>query len=153
MTLGLLLKERMSGWLQLDRQGRQQPFAFQIRAFTTRIFSISAPRYFRGTVNLDGQDFPCEGELTIHPSGPHYWLTFSHPALGRLRVEGKKQYGRNGLLASLITCPMTVYRNQQAIGQAEVAYRESMLAFPFTALRLVDEQQAYQQDHGIGSSR
>ena len=153
MTLGLLLKERMSGWLQLDRQGRQQPFAFQIRAFTTRIFSISAPRYFRGTVNLDGQDFPCEGELTIHPSGPHYWLTFSHPALGRLRVEGKKQYGRNGLLASLITCPMTVYRNQQAIGQAEVAYRESMLAFPFTALRLVDEQQAYQQDHGVSSSR
>ena len=153
MTLGLLLKERMSGWLRLDDPGHQQPFAFQIRAFTTRIFSVSAPRYFRGTVTLDGQDFPCEGELTIHPSGPHYWLTFSHPALGRLRVEGKKQYGRNGLLASLITCPMTVYRNQQAIGQAEVAYRESMLAFPFTALRLVDEQQAYQQDHGIGSSR
>ena len=138
MTLGLLLKERMSGWLQLDSQGRQQPFAFQIRAFTTRIFSISAPRYFRGTVNLDGQDFPCEGELTIHLNGPHYWLTFSHPELGQLRVEGKKQYGRNGLLASLITCPMTVYRNQQAIGQAEVAYRESMLAFPFTALRLVE---------------
>ena len=153
MTLGLLLKERMSGWLRLDDPGHQQPFAFQIRAFTTRIFSVSAPRYFRGTVTLDGQDFPCEGELTIHLSGPHYWLTFSHPALGRLRVEGKKQYGRNGLLASLITCPMTVYRNQQAIGQAEVAYRESMLAFPFTALRLVDEQQAYQQDHGIGSSR
>ena len=153
MTLGLLLKERMSGWLRLDTQGRQQPFAFQIRAFTTRIFSVSTPRYFRGTVTLDGQEFPCEGELTIHLSGPHYWLTFSHPALGRLRVEGKKQYGRNGLLASLITCPMTVYRNQQAIGQAEVAYRESMLAFPFTALRLVDEQQAYQQDHGIGSSR
>lgn len=153
MTLGLLLKERMSGWLQLDSQGRQHPFAFQIRAFTTRIFSISAPRYFRGTVNLDGQDFPCEGELTIHLNGPHYWLTFSHPELGQLRVEGKKQYGRNGLLASLITCPMTVYRTRQAIGQAEVAYRESMLAFPFTALRLVDEQQAYQQDHGVGSSR
>ena len=48
---------------------------------------------------------------------------------------------------------MTVYRTRQAIGQAEVAYRESMLAFPFTALRLVDEQQAYQQDHGVGSSR
>ena len=153
MTLGLLLKERMSGWLQLDRQGRQQPFAFQIRAFTTRIFSISAPRYFRGTVNLDGEDFACEGELTIHLNGPHYWLTFNHPEQGMLRVEGKKQYGRNGLLASLITCPMTVYRNQQAIGQAEVAYRESMLAFPFTALRLVDEQQAYQQDHSVSSPR
>lgn len=153
MTLGLLLKERMSGWLQLDSQSRQQPFAFQIRAFTTRIFSVSAPRYFRGTVSLDGQDFPCEGELTIHLNGPHYWLTFNHPELGQLRVEGKKQYGLNGLLASLITCPMTVCRNQQTIGQAEVAYRESMLAFPFTALRLVDEQQAYQQDQGVGSSR
>ncbi len=153
MTLGLLLKERMSGWLQLNSQDRQQPFAFQIRAFTTRIFSVSAPRYFRGTVSLDGQDYSCEGELTIHLNGPHYWLTFNHPEQGVLRVEGKKQYGRNGLLASLITCPMTVYRNQQAIGQAEVAYRESMLAFPFTALRLVDEQQAYQQDHSVSSPR
>ena len=153
MTLGLLLKERMSGWLQLNSQDHQQPFAFQIRAFTTRIFSVSAPRYFRGTVNLDGEDFACEGELTIHLNGPHYWLTFNHPEQGVLRVEGKKQYGRNGLLASLITCPMTIYRNQQAIGQAEVAYRESMLAFPFTALRLVDEQQAYQQDHSVSSPR
>ena len=153
MTLGLLLKERMSGWLQLESQGYQQPFAFQIRAFTTRIFSVSAPRYFRGTVSLDGQEYSCEGELTIHLNGPHYWLTFNHPEQGVLRVEGKKQYGRNGLLASLITCPMTVYRNQQAIGQAEVAYRESMLAFPFTALRLVDEQQAYQQDHSVSSPR
>ena len=153
MTLGLLLKERMSGWLQLNSQDRQQPFASQIRAFTTRIFSVSAPRYFRGTVSLDGQEYSCEGELTIHLNGPHYWLTFNHPEQGVLRVEGKKQYGRNGLLASLITCPMTVYRNQQAIGQAEVAYRESMLAFPFTALRLVDEQQAYQQDHSVSSPR
>jgi hypothetical protein len=30
------------------------------------------------------------------------------------------------------------------VGKARVAYRDSMLAFPFKALRLVDERHAYQ---------
>ena len=143
MTLGLLLQEQMTGWLKLHNESRERSFAFQIRAFTTRIFSLSAPRYFRGEVTLDGQPFSCEGELTIQLSGPHYWLTFTHPTLGLVRVEGKKQYGRNGLLTSLVTCPMTVYCQREAIGRAEVAYRDSMVTFPFKALRLVDEQHAY----------
>ncbi len=142
MNLGLLLKERMSGWFQLDGEAKQ-PFAFEIRAFTTRVFSLSAPRYFQGTVTLDDQQYPCEGELTIQLSGPHYWLTFAHPTLGRLRVEGKKHYGRNGLIASLITCPLVISRDHQRLGQAEVAYRDSMVAFPFRALRLVAEDKAY----------
>ena len=50
MTLGLLLKERMSGWLQLDSQGHQQPFAFQIRAFTTRISASCAWKARSSTV-------------------------------------------------------------------------------------------------------
>lgn len=142
MSLGLLLKERMSGWLQLDGEAKQD-FAFAIRAFTTDILSLSAPRYFQGTVTLGQYSLPCEGELTIKLSGPHYWLTFKHPTLGRVRVEGKKHYGRNGLLASLITCPLTVSRDRQTIGKAEVVYRDSMVAFPFKALRLIREDKAY----------
>ncbi|MED5388478.1 MAG: hypothetical protein VX793_06475 [Pseudomonadota bacterium] len=153
MTVGLLLQERMSGWLKFNTESQQHEFAFQIRAFTTRLFSLSTPRYFLGEVTLDNRRLPCEGELTLHLSGPHYWLTVTHPERGLLRVEGKKHYGRNGLLASLVTCPMTVYQDQQTIGQAEVAYRDSMLAFPFKALRLVDEAHAYQPRRAPNSPR
>jgi hypothetical protein len=143
MTTGLLLCETMSGDLTLDRDGVVRPFAFSIRAFTTKIFSLSTPRYFRGTVTLEGRDYACRGELTIHLSGPHYWLEFSHPELGMLRAEGQKEYGKNGLIRSLITCPLVISSNGKAIGTAEVAYRDSMLAFPFKALRLVDEEKAF----------
>lgn len=143
MPKGLVLKETMSGWLQWDNDNRRQDFAFSIRAFTARLFSLSAPRYFKGTVTLDGQSFSCHGELTLQLSGPHYWLRFQHPEHGLLHVEGRKRYGRNGLLASLVTCPLTVYQGRQAVARAEVAYRDSKLAFPFKALRLVDESRAY----------
>ena len=142
MSLGVLLKERMSGWLQLDGEP-SQPFAFEIRAFTTKVFRLTAPRYFQGTVSLGDLTLPCEGELTILLSGPHYWLTFDHPNAGRIRVEGKKHYGRNGLIASLVTCKMTLSRDRTPIGKAEVAYRENILAFPLRALRLVSEEKAY----------
>lgn len=61
MTLGLLLKERMSGWLRLDDPGHQQPFAFQIRAFTTRIFSVSAPVTFAAPLPWTGRTSPAKG--------------------------------------------------------------------------------------------
>lgn len=143
MAIGVLLKETMSGWLQLNEDEQPRDFAFSIRAFTTAIFRLSAPRYFKGTVLLDGEALPCHGELTIHLSGPAYWLEFRHPELGHLRVEGKKNYGHNGLLHSLVHCPMKVYRSGEALGVAEVSYRGSMLAFPFTAVRLVAEEKAY----------
>ncbi|WP_194856569.1 hypothetical protein [Alloalcanivorax venustensis] len=144
MTLGLLLKESMSGWLALDSDGVERPFSFTIRAFTTRIFSLGAPRYFRGTARLGDHQCPCEGELRIRLSGPHYWLHFRHPELGELYAEGQKQYGQGGWIQSLITCPLTVYQADRPVGKARVAYRDSMLAFPFKALRLVDERHAYQ---------
>jgi hypothetical protein len=40
---------------------------------------------------------------------------------------------------------MVVKRDNQEIGLAEVAYRDSMLAFPFQAIRFVAEENAY--DH------
>ena len=67
-----------------------------------------------------------------------------HPELGELYAEGQKQYGQGGWIQSLITCPLTVYQADRPVGKARVAYRDSMLAFPFKALRLVDERHAYQ---------
>ena len=136
MTTALIIRETMSGWLKLDADGREQDFAFSIRAVGEKLFALTAPRPFTGTVTLDGRDYPCEGEMTIRLTGPHYWLDFTHDEMGPLRVEGQKTYGKNGLLQSLITCPLTVYRHGEPIGVAEVTYREPMLAFPFTALRL-----------------
>lgn len=143
MALGIVLKETMSGWLKLDEDGRERDFSFSLQAFTPKIFRMSAPRSFRGIARVDGDEFPCHGELTLHASGPHYWLEFKYPGLGLLHVEGKKQYGKNGLLRSLVTCPMVVQVNGERIGEAEVAYRDSMLAFPFKALRVVREENAY----------
>ncbi len=145
MAKGLVIRETMSGWLRLDGEEKQREFAFSIRAFTSRMFSFSAPREFRGTAMLDGIECPCRGELTLQLKGPHYWLEFDHPELGRLFIEGSKKYtlGGEGLLHSLVTCPMQVYRDDEFAGVAEVAYRDSMLAFPFTALRLADEREAF----------
>lgn len=145
MTIGLVLEETMSGWMRLDEKGRELSFAFSIRAFTPRIFSLSTPRAFRGEATLEGQTFNCEGELTLYTSGPHYWLDFTHPELGRLHVEGKKTYGKNGLIRSLITCPMEVFKGGARIGEAEVAYRDSLITFPFKALKLVKEEHAFGQ--------
>lgn len=143
MTTGILIKETMSGWMRLNEAAEAKDFAFSIRAFTPHIFRLSAPRFFRGIATLEGAQFPCRGELTLFLSGPAYWLELLHPELGALRFEGKKQYGKNGLIHSLITCPMVVKSEGQLIGSAEVAYRDSMLAFLFTAIRLVDEKDAW----------
>lgn len=136
MSTALIIRETMSGWLKLDADGVEQSFAFSIRAVGERLFALTAPRPFTGVVTLGEARFPCEGEMTIRLTGPHYWLDFTHPELGPLRVEGHKTYGRNGLLRSLITCPLTVYRDGAPIGAAEVTYREPMLSFPLRALRL-----------------
>ena len=149
MSVGLQLNETMSGWLLLDGDDIEHSFAFSIQAFTTRIFSLSAPRVFRGTVDIDGQQCECHGELTIFVSGPHYWLEFDHPTLGSLRAEGKKTYGKGGWVQSLITCPMTIYRSGKPAGTAEVAYRDSMVSFPFKALRLVREENAFSQSGAL----
>lgn len=145
MTIGIVLEETMSGWLELD--GARKPFSFTIRAFTPHIFSLSAPREFRGVATLDGLDMAATGVLTIQVSGPRYEVEFAHPKLGALRASGEKTYSANPakLVASLITCPLTVYRNGKPAGSAEVMYRDSMLAFPFKAVRLVSEDKAFGQ--------
>lgn len=148
MTMGLQIRETMSGWLQLDNMASQQSFAFSLRAFTPKIFSFTVPRPFHGTVQLAGGEYPCEGELTLFPGGPHYWLEFDHPELGRLHIEGRKTYRLKQLAHSMTTCPLDVFQESRKIGRAEVAYQDSMLAFPFTALRLVREENAFSDSPG-----
>lgn len=144
MSIGVLIKESMSGWMRLNERDTALAFSFSIRAFTRELFRFSAPRFFRGTVTLDHRSYPCHGELTLQVHGPAYWLEFEHPELGMLRVQGKKRYGENGLIRSLITCPMHVLRGNETIGLAEVSYQDSIALFPFKAIRLVNEEQAYQ---------
>jgi len=148
MATGLLLSETMSGDMTLNADGVALAFAFSIHAFSKKIFNISTPRYFHGTVTLEENDYPCHGELTIRGSGPHYWLEFNHPQLGTVRAEGQKTYSLKGLLRSLTTCPLVISTEGKEIGTAVVAYRDSMLTFPFKALRLVDEQNAFDQVGG-----
>lgn len=145
MSLGIVLEETMSGWLQLDGEHSGQPFAFTIRAFTTQIFSLSAPREFRGIAQLGNRDIPVTGVLTIRVTGPRYELDMDHPTLGRVHIAGEKTYSANPAktVASLITCPLTVYKDGKAVGSAEVVYRDSMVAFPFKAVRLVSEEKAF----------
>lgn len=145
MTTGVALSETMHGWMQLYGEQQSREFAFSLRAFTARIFRLSVPRSFRGRVRLDGVETHCQGELTLKPAGPHYWLDFEHPELGQLHVAGRKRYSLRHLQYSLTTCPMTVYRGGEPVGTAEVRYQDSMLAFPFKALRLTRSDNAFGQ--------
>lgn len=143
MAIGVVLNETMSGSASID--GTQMPFAFSISAFTTELLNIKATRQFHGEVTLGRHSLPCHGELTIYITGPHYWLEFQHPDLGLVRAEGKKTYGKGGLIYSLTTCPMIVTANNKKIGDATVAYRENILAFPFSAIRLSKREKAFKR--------
>lgn len=143
MTIGMVIEETMSGWLELDNDAAPRDFSFSIRAFTDRPLALTAPRDFRGRVRLDGVEAPVAGTLTIHPTGPAYELVFDHPELGTLYLSGRKTYDLRKLKVSMTTCPLKVYRDGKAIGSAEVAYRDSMLAFPFKAIRLARPADAF----------
>lgn len=145
MAIGIVLEETMSGWLQLNGEHAGHPFAFTIRAFTPHIFSLSAPREFRGVAQVAGKEVPVTGVLTIRTTGPRYELDFDHPTLGRVHAAGEKTYSANPskLVASLITCPLVIYKDGKPVGTAEVMYRDSMIAFPFKAVRFVSEDKAF----------
>ena len=145
MAVGIVLEETMSGWIQLEGEQTGRPLAFTIRAFTPHILSLSAPRVFHGVVQVAGKEVPTTGTLTIRVTGPRYELDFVHPVHGALHAEGEKTYSANPskLVASLITCPLTVFRDGKPFGTAEVMYRDSMIAFPFKAVRFVSEEKAF----------
>ena len=145
MTIGVVMRESMSGWIRIETEEGEHPFAFSIRAYTERIFSIGAPRRFRGIAEFGDyhRPVPVTGEVQIISSGPRYSLDLVHDELGPLHIEGKKQYGKNGLVRSLVTCPLEVYREGKQIGEAEVAYRDPIWRFFFRAFRLVKQENAF----------
>jgi hypothetical protein len=143
MSIGVVIEETMSGWLQLDDEARPRDFSFSIRAFSPRPWRLAAPREFRGRLRLDGVELPVTGTLTLRPGGPAYELDVRHPGLGELHLAGHKTYTLRRLRESMTTCPLTVFRAGEVIGRAEVSYRESPLTFLRKALRLATPATAF----------
>ena len=92
---------------------------------------------------LAGVEVPVTGTLTIRLTGPAYALDFVHPELGELHAAGHKTYALGNRVASMTTCPLMVFRDGAVVGHAEVAYRDSMLAFPFKAVKLASADKAF----------
>ncbi|OUS26530.1 hypothetical protein A9Q99_18375 [Gammaproteobacteria bacterium 45_16_T64] len=145
MTSSITLNETMSGWIQNNKDGKSEPFSFTITVFFANRLNPLAPQPFKGKVRFDERDYETlvEGELTLKPTGPRYDMDFSHPDLGLVRVAGEKTYSLANLPGSLVTCPLTVYQCGAVVGDAEVAYRDSMLEFPFKALGFTTQTAAF----------
>lgn len=140
----LTMNETMRGWLELNETRQEEPFEFTIKVRLGKGPRLLAPQPFSGTVKLADRQYQgrVEGELTFKVSGPRYELDFEFPGLGLVRAAGEKTYSINQLKESLITCPLTLYKDGEAIGYAEVKYEDSLVAFPFKALRLENDDDA-----------
>ena len=92
---------------------------------------------FGATSTIDSARAANPLELNFWLSGPRYEMKFHHPDLGLVELKGEKSYDLANLKESLTVCPLTVFQQGEAVGYAEVAYRDSILAFPLQSLRLV----------------
>ncbi|CBL47194.1 hypothetical protein HDN1F_36110 [gamma proteobacterium HdN1] len=144
--LSLVMKETMSGYIELNDLERREPFEFSIRIFFKNRLNPLAPQPFRGTFTLAGRRYTGEvsGMITLKLSGPRYALDLDFPGLGPVHMEGEKTYSLDGLVESLITCPLIVSRAGKILGFSEVAYRNSILCFPFQALRLARQETVWE---------
>lgn len=140
----LTMNETMKGWLELNSTGSPEPFEFTIKIALGKGSHLLGAQPFAGSVTLRDRKYEArtEGELTFQVTGPKYEMDFEFPELGLIRVAGEKTYSLEGLKESLITCPLTVYRNGEAIGYAEVRYEDPILTFPLKAFRLEKEESA-----------
>lgn len=143
MSIGMVLEESMSGWIKFDSQPEKTAFSFTIRAYSDNPLVLTAPREFRGIATIGDVSMPVQGTLTIRLTGPRYVLDLEHPEFGALHITGEKTYSFDGLIASLTTCPLTVCANNVVCGSAEVVYRDSMLFFPFKAIKFVGKSAAF----------
>lgn len=138
--LTLKLQETMRGWIELNAGHKQESLEFSIDVIFVNRSAPWEAQPFSGVLRLRDRDYetPVQGLLTLKLSGPRYELLFDHPDLGAIQLKGEKSYDLFNLRRSLTVCPLTVYQDGKAIGYAEVAYRDSMLAFPFRSLRLTN---------------
>lgn len=142
MSLQLVLKERMSGWIAFNPDSGLPPgrhsFVLNVDAVTSELLSFGAVRHCSGVVEFGAfhAPAPVRGELVLQLTGPSYDLHFSLEGIGELHVAGRKTYDVRNLVTSMTTLPLMVYRNGHVIGEAELVYRDSVVAFPLKALRL-----------------
>ncbi|MDP2228441.1 MAG: hypothetical protein Q8J78_13300 [Moraxellaceae bacterium] len=141
MALQLVLKERMSGWIEFQDdslpKGRHE-FVFDVDASTSAILNFGAVRECTGTVSFGHfhRPVPVEGELVLQLGGPSYDMQFTLDGIGSLHLAGRKTYDVRRLIPSMTTLPLLVYRQGRIVGEAELVYRDSVLTFPLKALRL-----------------
>jgi hypothetical protein len=142
MSLQLVLKENMSGWIafnpDLGLPAGRHSFVLSVDAATPELFRFGAIRHCSGCVELGAfhESVPVRGELVLQPTGPSYELYFTLEGIGELHVSGRKTYDVRRLITSMTTLPLVVYRNGQIIGEAELVYRDAILTFPVKSLRL-----------------
>lgn len=139
--LTLKLRETMSGWIELNADRKQEALEFSIDVIFLNRSEPWQAQPFSGVLRLNDRRYEThvQGTLSFKISGPRYELLFDHPDLGAIELKGEKSYDLFNLKESLTLCPLTAYQNGKAIGYAEVAYRDSILAFPFRSLRLVKD--------------
>lgn len=143
MAKGLLITESMSGWIQLN-DDQQREFSFTITAFTPKVWSLTTQRAFEGIATISGVgEITIEGVLVIRPMGPEYNFNMVLPDVGALNVSGRKNYSLPRLIYSMTHCPLLVRKDGKEYGRALLAYRDSVLAFPFKALSLSETPEWY----------
>lgn len=145
MAWGLVIQEKMTGWIAFDQEGIQHPFQIKLRAYTRKLLSLQAVREFKGEVSFPGyhSPVPAHGTLILTPSGPIYHIEFKLEKYGVLTVDGRKHYQLSNLQQSLTTLQANVTSNDKKIGSAELVYRDPIWSFPFTSLKLCKEAAAF----------
>ncbi|HET8705267.1 MAG TPA: GMC family oxidoreductase [Pseudomonadales bacterium] len=145
MAWGLVIQEKMTGWIAFDAEAIQHPFQIKLRAFTRKIFSFQTVREFRGEVSFPGYHLPVPawGSLTLTPSGPIYHIEFELEKFGLIKIDGRKHYRLTQLQHSLTTLTASVTAQDKKIGAAELVYRDPIWSFPFTALKLCRAEAAF----------
>lgn len=135
MSWNLDLSETMSGWIALNG-GPQNSLRLELTASAPLWSRPSAPRPFTGTVRLAAETLPAVGTLALLPGGAAYDFSFTSAQWGALRCAGRKHYRLRGLIESLVTCPLRLYRGQECIGAGEIKYLEPIWRFPLKSLRV-----------------
>ena len=147
MKYGILIKETMSGWAEINNS--KKDFSFSINAYTAEALNFGAVREVHGSASIGNEkNIAVSGELTLKTTGPRYELALQTKEYGVLEFVGEKTYSLKALSKSLTTCPMSVYSNSRVIGTAEVMYLDPMWKFPLKALRICKEEDAFTTAQG-----
>jgi len=155
---GLRIKERMAGWISFenisahDFKSRnieidtQYPFEININCYSNKL-AYPFPFKFKGDAYFPGLPLPMalpesearreiEGNMGISHKGVSYEFSFELPEFGTFHCKGAKEYNYSELSwkkykESLITLPLTVFKNNVKVGKAKLIYLNPLYQFPF----------------------